>query len=304
MKSLQEYIKESLLQHIALELKNEDIIYEKYGQYNGCYELSSYICYKIINSNDNIIEIYYDDVKNIDNIVFNKLIIEVYRNYHVNKANYKVLEESTFDKETLKFTEVIIEVFIKDCKDLHSIISHELTHLYNDFIIQKIGCKTFFDLFNTNDYKISKEYIKTNKASGVRKLNHAIYLLNEFEKNAFMSQLIDEIETIKNEFQDKNIKTANQIYTIVKSLDIYKAYETVGVFINSFYNDELADWIKDEIIFEWEKMFNEKITIHQIFKKLKTKFIKAKNKIESIIPKKIAENNYVILDNVDTVFVE
>ena len=43
MKTLQEFLKESLLQHIALELKNEDIIYERYGVYDGCNELINFI---------------------------------------------------------------------------------------------------------------------------------------------------------------------------------------------------------------------------------------------------------------------
>jgi len=43
MKNIEEYLKESLLQHIALELKKQDIIYEKYGEYDGCEELTNYI---------------------------------------------------------------------------------------------------------------------------------------------------------------------------------------------------------------------------------------------------------------------
>ena len=43
MKSLVEYINDSMLKHIAIELKDYDIIYEKYGEYNGCNELALHL---------------------------------------------------------------------------------------------------------------------------------------------------------------------------------------------------------------------------------------------------------------------
>ena len=68
MKTLQEFIKESLIQHIALELKDEDIIYERYGLYDGCNELIDFIINKI--DEDNKLVINYDEVKHLKNIVF------------------------------------------------------------------------------------------------------------------------------------------------------------------------------------------------------------------------------------------
>lgn len=47
MKTLTEYIKESILKHIAIELYDTDIIYEKYGLYDGCSELAKYIINKM-----------------------------------------------------------------------------------------------------------------------------------------------------------------------------------------------------------------------------------------------------------------
>ena len=57
---------------------------------------------------------------------------------------------------------------------------------------------------------------------------------------------------------------------------------------------------KIEIVKEWYNIYHEDLTLNQIFKKLKSKFIRTKQKIESIIPKKIAEEyglyNGVMMD--------
>ena len=75
MKTLQEFLKESLLQHIALELKDEDIIYERYGVYDGCNELINFIINKI-DKDENLI-IQYNEVKHLKNIVFDVLHINL-----------------------------------------------------------------------------------------------------------------------------------------------------------------------------------------------------------------------------------
>ena len=83
---------------------------------------------------------------------------------------------------------------------------------------------------------------------------------------------------------------------MIQQLDIYKAYMNIGNFINDYDNDALTRNEKEIIIDEWKNIYNEDLTLEQIFKKLKQKFIRTKQKIESIIPKKIVEEYRDIKD--------
>ena len=104
MKTLQEFIKESLLQHIALELKDEDIIYERYGVYDGCNELINFILNKI-NEDENLI-IQYNEVNHIKNVVFDVLYINLTKSSFSN-ANYKIYnDENNINPDTKRFYKV------------------------------------------------------------------------------------------------------------------------------------------------------------------------------------------------------
>ena len=311
MISLKQYLDESLLKHIAIELKNIDIIYEKYGEYNGCNELSEYIYEKLKQNNFKSLEINYEDVKDIDNIVFDKLyIISNESNQNIvsylipsiddkqflieNNLNDNYKEYSIIDKQTNRFKYCLIILYTSGFRNtnIKSLLNHELTHLYNDFKIQCIGITSFFNLFSKDSYKRTKEYNQHKRPLSARKLQNALYLMNEYEKNAFISELCSEIRELKeSDNYYKNGKLdANLIYDMVKKLDIYKAYMDIGNFINDYDNNALTKNEKQYIIEEWNRIYNEDLTIEQIFKKLKTQFIKTRQKIESIIPKKIVES--------------
>ena len=69
MKSLVEYINDSMLKHIAIELKDYDIIYEKYGEYNGCDELATYITNATYKLDNDVIDLDVSKL-NIENTHF------------------------------------------------------------------------------------------------------------------------------------------------------------------------------------------------------------------------------------------
>lgn len=322
MKNIISYLEESLLKHIALEFKNNDIIYEKYGEYDGCKELSEYIYKKLKDNDFKSIEINYNEVKNIDNIVFDKLYImfkesdEDIINYIIpNKYDKQILidngfnenykEYSIIDKNTNRFKYCLIVLYTTSFRNIKitSILNHELNHMFADYNIQIHGLKTFFDLFKNESYKRIKEYNQHKHPLRASQLENALYLMNEYEKNAFISQLCSEIRELKESdkyYRDGKLD-ANKVYYMVQNLDIYQAYMNIGNFINDYDNDALTKNEKNEIVKEWNKIYHEDLPLNQIFKKLKQKFIKTKQKIESIIPKKIAEeyglySNAVIMD--------
>lgn len=289
---------------------DNDIIYEKYGEYDGCNELTNYIYDRLKENDFKNLKISYEEVKDINNIVFNELYI-VCKESTENIARYLVpsiddrqvfiennlpgnyKEYSVIDEKTHRFKQCVIIFETSGFRNtnIRSIIQHELTHMYNDFKIQCTGLTSFFNLFAKDSYKRTKQYNQHNHPLNARKLQNALYLFNEYEKNAFISQLCAEIREIKeSDIYYKNGKLdANLVYSMVKKLPIYSAYMNIGNFINDYDNDVLTKNERQDIINEWNRIYNENLTIDQIFKKLKKQFIKTKQKIESIVPKKIIE---------------
>ena len=154
MKGLVDYIRESMLKHIGIELRNYDYIYEKWGEYEGCYELAKYLVEKMSErNNSDELTVYNADVNDtIDNIVFDKLIIK-YKDISSN-AEYDTLSSEINDKTKL-FKSPIIHVRYDFQRTFDKIgtLEHELTHMFNDYKIQSIGLTSFFDLFNTEKYR-------------------------------------------------------------------------------------------------------------------------------------------------------
>ena len=303
MKTLTDYLNESLLTHIALELKDVDIIYEKYGEYDGCEDLAKYIINKLKTSNYENLHITYHDVKDISNIVFDNLYI-IFNESKSNTASYVIPtpdtaisknnihpnyeDYSVIDEKTKRFKNCLIIINAQSFRNnsLESLIEHELTHMFNDYKIQAIGLTSFFDLFNNDAYKRAKDYKNHKNPLRVNELRHAIYMMNKYEKNSFIAQLCSEIRELKTQYEKINAK---QIYQDIKSLDIYKGYMSIGDFINDYDNDALTEREKNYIINEWKELYGTELNLHQIFKILKRRFINVKQKLESIIPKKIAE---------------
>lgn len=309
MKSLVEYINNSMLKHIAIELKNYDIIYEKYGEYNGCDELASYII-DIINKHntDNDILINYNDVKNIDNIKFSNLTIK-FDDLTSNIENTGYLcEKSEYDSNNKLLTNCIIiipYILLNNNKKLHMFLEHELQHMFDDCILHIKGFTSLYQIINKNNmYERSKKFNDTNTKMTTREVRLALYILNNYEQRAFIAQLCDEIRKIKKQyFSDKEINSLNAtlIYNMTKDLEIYRAYENVSRILNRYYTNHLY---KNEILDienEWYEMTGNEKNIEQIIKYIEKRLNKIKNKLESVIPKKIAEelnneHNSVIMD--------
>lgn len=308
MKSLKDYIYDSLLQHVALELKNNDPIYEKYGLYDGCSELAKYIvkrC-KNINSFDEDITIYFDEVKDIENIKFDKMIIK-FDNGN-NKASYVPHSKQMINNKTNRLELVQLLLYIefnqldKIILPAESTICHELTHIYNDYVIQVAGYSSFYEIFSSLEYQRSKTFSNSNYPSQFKKFLRAIYMLNDYERNGFMASLSKEIEPIKDKHLKNNeVLKVEDIMQEIRGLQIYKDYMQVIEYIEIYSNNKLYRKEKEELVDEWEKYFKERINVDEIFDRLKRNIVRLKRKMESLIPKKIAEKldwkfNCVIID--------
>lgn len=303
MKSFKEYLEESLLKHIAIELQDKDFIYEKYGLYDGCKELAEFILTKIKeNSNKNKIIIKYKDISNIENVIFDILTINLFDSNEIT-AEYDLDKYPTIDENTKRFDNCYLNIYGLNnrvgskWKQLKYILEHELTHIYNDYNLQIKSLKSFLDIFQNDEaYLKSKSYIFDNHKNLKQQIKKAIYLLNGYEKNAFIAQLVGQIDDIKKEYlkTHENVN-GNLILKEIKHIDIYQGYEDIQYLIELYDKHKLFKRDIQNIEDQWFETTNQKLDIDKIFEIIKKKFIKVKNKIESYIPKKIAES-YGIYD--------
>ena len=295
--TLSDYTNDLFLYHIDLEFSKN--INEKYGLSDICKELSNIVCnrlLKLIKSNKNIEEVKFNKIQhNIHNLFCDEIIFKCSISKNETTADYKTNEKHIVIILNLNETDIHNNKWIK----IQSIILHELVHIYNNLLIIQKGFSEFKNIYSRESkyglmYQNSKDFSLPYNPVTIKQFKHRIYLLDKYETNAFINQLCFEIENIKEKLNfnaiDRNIITTNEVYKIVKELDIYKSFMTLSNFIEKIEKNEIEDYEKKYII---KNVFANKISsseLNNIFKNLKTKYLKVLNKLTSIIPKKIAES--------------
>ena len=297
MKSLVEYINDSMLKHIAIELKDYDIIYEKYGEYNGCDELATYITNATYKLDNDVIDLDVSKL-NIENTHFDNVSIVKIDDANLNSGYDCEHSNYNEDKHIIENVKIYVpEYLFGHKKQLHSFFEHELQHIFDDWILIVHGMKTLYDVISFNDmYERSKMFNDSNERTSVREIRLALYLLNTYEQRFFIAQLCDEIRDIKlqyvNNGKQMNSLNATLVYNMTKDLQIYQAYENISRFIIRYKNNKLFKSEINAIENEWYEMTGENESINRIMKFIENKLKKVKNKLERVIPKKIAEELY------------
>ena len=297
MKSLVEYINDSMLKHIAIELKDYDIIYEKYGEYNGCDELATYITNATYKLDNDVIDLDVSKL-NIENTHFDNVSIVKIDDTNLNSGYDCEHSNYNEDKHIIENVKIYVpEYLFGHKKQLHNFFEHELQHIFDDWILIVHGMKTLYDVISVNDmYERSKMFNDSNERTSVREIRLALYLLNTYEQRSFIAQLCDEIRDIKlkyvNNGKQMNSLNATLVYNMTKDLQIYQAYENISRFIIRYKNNKLFKSEINAIENEWHEMTGENKSIDKIMKVIENKLKKVKNKLERVIPKKIAEELY------------
>ena len=282
---------EHVLCHLAIEYKVNDIgtgkriVNEKYGIYAGCEELADHIVNDIFSHNNLDAEFIYNssDLKGIDNIFFDKLIIDV----DTSSDEGGECDDNININKDLIVDEVRINIYLSKPKkhEVKGILMHELTHVYNNYMMQLKG--------NTN-------YIKTAQSDMYRNITdmncgmtewdikQVLYFLLGYERNAFIAQLKSELDNHK----DK-INTPLDALKILKKCPVYvtyiRVYNTIQRYIKYAEDNPESELIAN-IYKQITDTKNSNESSIKILKRLKSQSIKAIKKLDSIIPKLCVEN--------------
>lgn len=286
MKSLNQFIKESLIK-------------ENFGEFKNAQEIATKIIDAIKeNENKNKLEI---DVSEFD-LPFNTIILLLNKtNYNILAAEYNRLE-SNFNKYLIS---VKIKYNEKDIKvnNLKKIIIHELTHAICDFNLNKIG-KTLYDLLSSKHFKDLESNIKAYNSSSElvvnnasNKINEILYFLNSVERNAYLSRLKSDVYDILDKYKI-DVRSSNGYESLIKKIKniptINKIFK-IGEFIENIKNlsdsDKRSITLKYNNLHRYNKNWNtyKHIDVMDTIKDIESMWAKFLKKFNEYIPKICAE---------------
>jgi len=325
MKSLKKFILKNnfdfldnqILEHcyISYAFKNEGLseyfTFESLGLFNGCKEIVNYIMDNIENFyKKKDVKIKFEDINGLSNHYFdilelefktNRKNLETFGSYEIGYTEddkndeYEKLRWNT-EKNIFNFIKITMHNFdIGSEDDIAEILTHELTHSWDDYILhiksydslrdRNIGnkLKKEFDDIKRNiknnkvacllsfDFDKMREY--DNKLKDFSFVEKLIYYLDKFEINAYVSQIN---QILRNKHFD-NVKDA--IECIMNNSASYYNYKCIydlafaengNIFIEHGASDSQLKKIQKLASKAWRKIVNHTyhICIDNIEKKL------------------------------------
>ena len=271
MKNIKTFIEESLNNHLCISSKaNINNIQEKNGKLNGVEKIIQEI----------IDDIFINKIKS--NYLFeydnNKITI------HISiKHSKSIIASYNQSKTDYDNNVVYIEIEYFDNNDIDKIsnlLSHEILRAVEDIIAHY---ELDDELKNSTDNIRNASHIP----SIVKQLSIYVYLLNYHERNAYMSQLTNDIKNIisNHNWNDMTIDYKELVNELKTSNSIWKVYFNFYSFINDFKNDNSDIYIR-----EYNKITNNNLTKNKAIKELTNKFNKFKNKFDTLVPKIVYDN--------------
>lgn len=269
-----DYIDEQVIKHYTIHCGfNETLNYytfESLGIFNGCKNIVNYII-KNYNNNKEL-HINVSDIKNLPNKFFDEINVYFSSNeiegingsyiagYDDDKENEKY-QESRWNDNLKIFNFIDIQIYNYDNIDesaLAEILTHELTHAWDDWILRKNGY-SFRDktlIKNKSNEEILNKVANTIKALGIRavldndyeELNNIkekkkyvghlkllFYYLDKFEINSFIAQM-------NGSLYNKKFNDIKQCMTYIKEKSpVYYNHKIIYEFL---HNERCVDILK------------------------------------------------------------
>ena len=288
--SVNDCIDESLLSHIAIEYKVNDIgegrriVNEKYGIYDGCEELANYITNDIFSRHafDDASQYSKENLGDIKNIFFKELTVDI----DTSSDDGGECDDEISIGSDLLVDEIYINIYLVNPtkSEIKGILMHELTHIYNNYIMQLKGDKNFI---KTSRSAMYQNIIDMSGGPIERDIKTVLYFLLGYERNAFIAQLKAELEDHK----DK-INTPREALEILKNCPIYKTYMRINNILAQHISNQNENPDSQLIAQIYKQITGDKSneSSMKILKRLKSQSNKAIKKLNTVIPKLCVEN--------------
>jgi hypothetical protein len=203
--------------------------------------------------------------------------------------------ELTDDNSKLKAV-VITFIMHGDYKQLiyqlQPLIAHELLHAYENFQrIKKTGknMQTASEELNYANNQRVLQIAKTTNNDIIQQLSYTLYYCISFEKNAYTTQLKQQMKNLRN-----NITNADDAMQTLQYTQIYQGYITIGQNLNYIIANK--DKYKEDIEEWYNLVYNKNLSYGKILRRLRNLYNKTWNKMRKSIAsyiKSLYENNSV-----------
>ena len=291
MKSLNDYIIENNLEenilkrlyfHTCVEFKLNNNLYPYIVESLGKFDNAGKVVKHILDTLKTNFESQIIDCTN-DNVYFKYINIKL----NTNENGYGSYLEFKNDTVYLELG-AKKEYFIEHVDNYTKTIIHELLHGYEDYNRIKNTGQGIFAYYND---KYRNSFFNLNLENDIIMwLSRCNYLLNSQERNAYLSQLESDIESL---FKDEHITIEDFNYTQfkdkLKHTSIWQEYFKLSTFILKLKNSNFSDEQKKHVENIWEQLYNEKKTFNQINKELYNNWEKFEKKFEQLVPKIICK---------------
>lgn len=287
MKSMNAYILENKLEenilnriyfHTCVEFKLNNNLYPYVIESLGKFDNAGKVVKHIIDTLKNNFESQVINCTN-DNVYFKYINIKLNTD-EIGYGSYFKFKDNTVYLELGANKEYFKENIDKYAK----LLIHELLHGYEDYNRIKNTGKGMFAYYNE---KYKNSFANLNSQNDVKMwLSRCNYFLNDQERNAYLSQLETDIESL---FKSEHITIEDFNYTNfkdkLKNTNMWKEYFKLSTFILYLKNSKISDEQKKYVENIWEQLYNEKKTFNQINKELYSNWEKFEKKFEQLVPK-------------------
>lgn len=292
MKTINEYMIENeiyedifqrLYFHTCIEFKLDYNLYPYIVENYGKFDNAGLVVKHIIDELQDNFESQKINCQD-DNVYFKYIDIQI-NNQQNGIATYIKYQDNT----------VFIELFCKSVNDFKfnidryiKTIVHELLHGYEDYNRIKNTGQGIFAFYND---KYKNSFNNINSQNDIKMwLSRCNYFLNSQERNAYLSQLESDIDSL---FKNEHITIKDFNYTKfknkLKETDIWKEYFKLSVFILKLKNSKWNNEQKQYVEFVWDNLYSEKKSFNQIVKELYSNWEKFEKKFEQLVPKIICK---------------
>lgn len=210
-------------------------------------------------------------------IFFNVLYIDFKEGYGA-MASY-LPKLSNYDKEHNCFDKIVIYMdvdMIDEYPKLTSSLIHELTHAYEDFKKHEKGLDITLDKLSKDKTYINIcKSVENSKTSLDRDISVMFYMLNNSEKNAFVSEFSSILDGY---FEKETVISYNEALKLFKEKDVYAILLKSIALLNNESNH-------DYIVNKYNEIYNKSLHKTRCIKLLKNKVTKMFNKITETLPK-------------------
>lgn len=283
MKSIIEYLKESLHNHIDYNFSDYTKFYYVFEK-NGIPEEIRNLVNEIDIKYDNL---DYNESANFYNDKFIKITT-------ITKLKGDPIAEYDIEKTDYINRHVFINIYDNEKSKLNTIrnfIRHELVHAYEDIKRYEHGKELFSDIIDDQYRNSSLIVANRSQKQQYNQIADILYFLHDEERNAYFSSLeSDIIEAIDHYNMNDTNFNYDKLIKYVKDKPLWKKYFECGETILELTSNNVEKWYVNMMLTTYNKISNKNSTISQMKKDLKNKWIKFKNKFEQLVPKIIYDN--------------